>query len=121
MTWRTASRRSSCAPTPRSWTWSSTSSRPDSSPPGAPEVPPPRRAFVDLRAADVEAASPVRSTLFLGRLDPAALRRELEEAGIVAGLAARGYDRVQIRTTLESGEHRLRVLPVGGSVTLVDL
>jgi hypothetical protein len=76
---------------------------------------------VDLRAADVEAAAPVRSALFLGRLDAAALRRELEEAGVVAGLAARGYDRVQIRTTLESGEHRLRVLPAGGSVPLVDL
>jgi hypothetical protein len=81
----------------------------------------PRRAFVDLRAADVEAAAPVRSTLFLGRLDGESLRRELEEAGVLAGLAARGYERVQIRTSVESGEHRLRVLPAGGTVTLVDL
>jgi hypothetical protein len=84
-------------------------------------VPPPRRAFVDLRTAEVEAAAPVRSTLFLGRLDAESLRRELEEAGVLAGLAARGYDRVQIRTSVESGEHRLRVLPAGGTITLVDL
>jgi hypothetical protein len=59
--------------------------------------------------------------LFLGRLDPESLRREMEEAGVLAGLAGRGFERVQIRTTVESGEHRLRVLPVGGTTTLVDL
>ena len=80
-----------------------------------------RRSFVDLRSADLEAAAPVRSTLYLGRLDPEALRRELQDAGVLAGLAARGFERVQIRTTVESGEHRLRVLPVGGTTTLVDL
>ena len=40
---------------------------------------------------------------------------------MLAGLAARGYERVQIRTSVESGEHRLRVLPTGGTTTLVDL
>jgi hypothetical protein len=84
-------------------------------------VPTPRRAFVDLKTAEVEAAAPVRSTLFMGRLDADALRRELEEAGVLAGLAARGYERVQIRTSVESGEHRLRVLPLGGTASLVDL
>jgi hypothetical protein len=80
-----------------------------------------RRGFVDLRAAELEAAAPVRSSLFLGRLDEAALRRELDEAGILGGLAARGYERVQLRTSVESGEHRLRILPAGGTKTLVDL
>jgi hypothetical protein len=81
----------------------------------------PRRTFLDLRPAELEAAAPVRSTLFLGRLDPESLRRELEEAGVLAGLAARGYERVVIRTGLESAEHRLRILPSGGSTSLVDL
>jgi hypothetical protein len=80
-----------------------------------------RRGFVDLRPAELEAAAPVRTSLFLGRLDPDALRRELEDAGVLAGLAARGYARVQIRTSVESGEHRLRVLPAGGTRPLVDL
>jgi hypothetical protein len=82
---------------------------------------PPRRTFLDLQPAELEAAAPVRSTLFLGRLDADALRRELEEAGVIAGLAARGYERVQIRTGQEAGEHRLRILPAGGAVILVDL
>jgi hypothetical protein len=82
---------------------------------------PTRRGFVDLRPAELEAAAPVRSSLFLGRLDEAALRRELDEAGILGGLAARGYERVQLRTSVESGEHRLRILPAGGTKTLVDL
>lgn len=83
---------------------------------------PPRRTFLDLRPAELEAAAPVRSALFLGRLDGDALRRELEEAGVIAGLAARGYERVLVRTSVEAGEHRLRILPAGGRVTiLVDL
>ncbi len=81
----------------------------------------PRRTFLDLRPAELEAAAPVRSTLFLGRLDPESLRRELDEAGVLAGLAVRGYERVAIRTSIESKEHRLRILPAGGSTALVDL
>jgi len=82
---------------------------------------PPRRTFLDLRPAELEAAAPVRSALFLGRLDADALRRELTEAGVIAGLAARGYERVLVRTSVEAGEHRLRVLPVSGGTPLVDL
>lgn len=82
---------------------------------------PPRRSFVDLRPAELEAAAPVRSTLFLGRFDAEALRRELDEAGVLGALAARGYERVQTRTSVESGEHRLRILAGGGAVALVDL
>jgi hypothetical protein len=84
-------------------------------------VAPLRRGFVDLRPAELEAAAPVRTSLFLGRLDPEALRREIEDAGILAALAARGYARVQLRTSVESGEHRLRIIPAGGTKTLVDL
>jgi hypothetical protein len=80
-----------------------------------------RRGFVDLRPAELEAAAPVRTTLFLGRLDPEALRGELEDAGVLKGLAARGYERVQLRTSHESSEHRLRILSAGGAKTLVDL
>ena len=80
-----------------------------------------RPTFLDLRAAELEAAAPVRPGLFLGRLDAAMLERELEEAGILSGLAERGYPSVRIRTSLEAGEHRLRILPVGGSTPLLDL
>ena len=59
--------------------------------------------------------------LFLGRFDEAALRRELDRDGILGGLAARGYEDVVLRTSLESGEHRLRVRPRDGRASLVDL
>ena len=77
---------------------------------------PGRRAFPSLLAVDLG-----ESRLFLGRFDEAALRRELEREGILRGLAARGYDGVGLRTTFESGEHRLRVRPRGGRTSLVDL
>jgi len=77
--------------------------------------------FLDLRPAELEAAAPVRPGLFLGRLDAAALERELKEAEILSGLAERGYASVRIRTSLESGEHRLRILPLGGITPLLDL
>jgi hypothetical protein len=80
-----------------------------------------RPLFLDLKAAELEAAAPVRPGLFLGRLDPAMLRRELEEAGILSGLVERGYASLRIRASLESGEHRLRLLPVGGNTPLLDL
>jgi hypothetical protein len=80
-----------------------------------------RPIFLDLRLAELEAATPGLPGLFLGRLDAAMLRRELEEAGILSGLAERGYASVRIRTSLESGEHRLRLLPLGSSTPLLDL
>lgn len=59
--------------------------------------------------------------LFLGRFDGAALRHELDHEGILGGLVARGYEEVVLRTSFESGEHRLRVRPRGGRTSLVDL
>lgn len=79
-----------------------------------------RRPFVDLLPAELEAASP-DSNLFLGRLDHDRLRRELEAAGILAALARRGFPEVALRTEREADEHRLRVLPARGRVTLIDL
>ena len=73
-------------------------------------------AFPSLLAVDLG-----ESRLFLGRFDEAALRRELEREDILRGLAARGYDQVGLRTSFESGEHRLRVRPRGGRTSLVDL
>jgi hypothetical protein len=80
----------------------------------------PRPPFIDLRPAEVE-VPPVGNGLFLGRLEPATVRHELEEAGILAGLAARGYADVLLRTSIEAGEHRLRILSADARATLVDL
>lgn len=73
------------------------------------------RAFPGLFALDLG-----EGRLFLGRFDEAALRHELDREGILAGLAARGYEEVVLRTTFESGEHRLRIRPRGGRTRLVD-
>jgi hypothetical protein len=78
------------------------------------------RPFVDLKSAEIGAVR-YPSGLFLGRLDAPALRRELEEAGILSGLAERGYSDVLIRTSVEAGEHRLKILSADGRSTLVDL
>ncbi|HSB60983.1 MAG TPA: hypothetical protein VLI67_04645, partial [Vicinamibacteria bacterium] len=66
-----------------------------------------RSPFLDLRPAEVRARAAAREGRFLGRLDAAALRRDLEEAGLLAGLAARGYAAVSLRTSVEGGEDRL--------------
>lgn len=58
---------------------------------------------------------------FLGRFDEAGLRAELRREGILAGLAARGYEDLVLPTSLEAGEHRLRLRPRGGRISLVDL
>ena len=77
---------------------------------------PGRRAFPSALALDLG-----ESRLFLGRFDEAGLRRELEREGILGGLRARGYPDVLLRTSFESGEHRLRIRPRGGRTSLVDL
>lgn len=77
---------------------------------------PGRRAFPSTLAVDLG-----ESRLFLGRFDEGSLRRELEREGILGGLLARGYPDVLFRTSLESGEHRLRIRPRGGRTSLVDL
>jgi GNAT superfamily N-acetyltransferase len=80
-----------------------------------------RRPFVDLSPADLGAAGPDPAALFLGRLSESDLRQELEQAGILSGLASRGYHDVVIATDTPGGEHRLRVLPRRGRVSLLDL
>src|SRR2546425_8231571 len=82
---------------------------------------PVRAPFLDLRPADSWARVAVRDDLFLGRLDAVALRRELDEAGILPGLARRGYPSVSLRTSGEGDEHRLRVLAPGLAAPLLDL
>ncbi len=47
--------------------------------------------------------------LFLGRLDGAALRRELHEAGILQGVSRRGYDSVAFELSRQANEHRFLV------------
>ena len=84
-------------------------------------VRPVRTPFLDLRPADGWARVAVRDDLFLGRLDPAALRRELDEAGILPGLARRGHPSVSLRTSGEGDEHRLRVLAPGFAAPLLEL
>lgn len=80
-----------------------------------------RRPFIALRPADVAAAAPQDGGLFLGRLDRPALQAGLEEAGILAGLAERGYPDVLILAGFESGEHRLKIRARRGRVALVDV
>lgn len=82
---------------------------------------PTRASFLDLRPAGGGSRVAVRDDLFLGRLDAATLRRELDEAGILPGLARRGYPAVSLRTSAEGDEHRLRVLAPGVAPPLVDL
>ncbi|HEX9202490.1 MAG TPA: hypothetical protein VF964_00890, partial [Vicinamibacteria bacterium] len=82
---------------------------------------PVRAPFLDLRPADGWGRVEVRDDLFLGRLDAAALRRELDEAGILPGMARRGYPSVSLRASGEGDEHRLRVLAPGFPAPLLEL
>jgi hypothetical protein len=78
-----------------------------------------RRPFVDLRSAEIQ--MPEVPRLFLGRFELAALRAELEQAGIVRGLAERGHADIAIQTEYQGGEHRLRVDSASGGPSLIDL
>ena len=79
------------------------------------------RPFIDLRPADVELPAAADPDCFLGRFAPAALSRELEGAGILAALAARGYEDVVLRTDVQGDEHRLRVFARADGPLLVEL
>jgi hypothetical protein len=79
------------------------------------------RPFVDLRPAEVEVVSTAEAGHFLGRFNQAALERELEAAGILAALEARGYPKVDIRADAVGGEHRLRILAPGAEEPLLEL
>jgi hypothetical protein len=76
---------------------------------------------MDLRLADAPLPVAARPGLFLGRLDAAALQRELEEAGLLPGLLARGHKRPSLRTSIEGGEHRLRLVGAARGQPLLDL
>jgi hypothetical protein len=77
-----------------------------------------RRSFVELRSSELEIRHD--GSQFL-RFDRDGLRRELDDAGIPAGLRARGYAELDLRIEYEAGEHRLRIEPAGSGVSLVDL
>jgi len=79
------------------------------------------RPFVDLSPAEIPFGTDPGEERFLGRFDHPHLRRELEESGILEKLAHRGYPNVAIRIDVESNLHRLRVVPHGGRVNLIDL
>jgi GNAT superfamily N-acetyltransferase len=76
---------------------------------------------IGLEASELSPAAPGGPPRLLGRLDLDAVRRELEEAGVLARLAARGYLDPVIRIEVEEGEHRLLVVPREGGPSLVDL
>lgn len=70
-----------------------------------------RRGLVRLGIGDLgdEGERP----LFLGRLDSAALRRELHEAGLLEGVSRRGYAGVAFELSREENEHRFLVRAAG--------
>lgn len=83
-------------------------------------APPPRRRWFELATDDVLGelgASPS----FLNRFSPEGLRAELDRAGILSALVARGYERVRVRIDAVESEHRLFVAPQRGRTLLVDL
>jgi hypothetical protein len=82
---------------------------------------PRRSTFISLTPLDLEAGTPGGPPVFLHRFDEAALRRELTEAGVLKGLADRGYGEVDLRIEIEAGEHRLCVVPRGARTRLIDL
>jgi hypothetical protein len=77
--------------------------------------------WIDLRPVEGWARPSVRKGALLGRLEEGDLRRELEAAGVLQGLASRGYPRVSFRITAEGDEHRLRLLAPGEVAPLLDL
>jgi GNAT superfamily N-acetyltransferase len=81
-----------------------------------------RRAFVDLTSADY-GPRPFGGAAgaLLGRLDEATLRTELQGAGILDRLAAKGHADLVLDLDESAGEHRLRIFDRGGRESLVDL
>jgi hypothetical protein len=85
---------------------------------------PPRGAAAFLRELKEvvlpTSASPAED-LFLDRLTPAALEREIEAAGIYDQLSARGYSGFSLEVSRVEREHRLRLLAAGEEAPLVEL
>jgi hypothetical protein len=82
---------------------------------------PGRRPFVSLGPGDFDALGVEASGLFLGRFDAAALRRELEQAGLLSALAERGYPELVLLSFGDSSEYRLEIRARRGRVPLLDL
>jgi hypothetical protein len=80
-----------------------------------------RRPFVELAPSELAVPRAGEHVLFLDRFDAEALLRELAASGLLQGLAERGYPDVVLRTDLVAGEHRLRLAPRHGRVSLLDL
>ncbi len=76
---------------------------------------PGRRGLVRLKAADLDVGN--EALRFLGRFETADLRRELEEAGILGGLAKRGHAPVSVAIGREDDEHRLLLRDAGPDET----
>ncbi len=85
---------------------------------------PPRSAasfLRELREVVLPTAPRQAEDLFLDRLTPAALERELEAAGIFDQLSARGYSGFTLDVGRVDREHRLRLLASGVETPLVEL
>ena len=81
-----------------------------------------RRALgIGLHPSDLTSATTGEAGLFLGRFGLADARRELEEAGVLSALRARGHADPRIRIEAGDGEDRLIVAPAEGEESLVDL
>jgi hypothetical protein len=88
----------------------------------SPRRPRGRSSFLrELREVVLPAAPRSEEGLFLDRLTPAALERELEAAGIYDQLAARGYGGLAVEVTQAEREHRLRLLAADTESPLIDL
>jgi hypothetical protein len=85
---------------------------------------PPRGAagfLRELKEVVLPAAPGQAEGLFLDRLTPAALERELEAAGIHDVLSARGYGALTVEVERVEREHRLYVRAAGEPAPLVEL
>ena len=85
---------------------------------------PPRTAasfLRELKEVVLPTAPSAAGDLFLDRLTPAALERELEAAGIFDQLAARGYSGLTVEVGRVDREHRLRLLASGVETPVVEL
>lgn len=75
----------------------------------------------ELREVVLPAAAGETEDLFLDRLTPAALERELEAAGIYDQLAMRGYSGLTLEVGRVEREHRVRLLAAGVEPPLMEL
>ena len=75
----------------------------------------------ELKEVVLPSAPRVSDDLFLDRLTPAALERELEAAGIYDHLTARGYTGLRVDVSRADREHHLRLVAAGAEAPLIDL